>query len=287
MKRIDFYKRLYYMLVLISLNIVLLEALGCRYDPNKGECVADYPFAVSCDTDEIDDGEFVCIFDIKNCEQVATNDANDRNCPILSDNDFKCIYDSTNKKCKEALLCLSVNNPSKENCENAPTRDDTTNKCIYDNTNNQCKEALLCLSVNNPSKENCENAPTRDDTTNKCIYEVQIRNVRKLYYVYQLIILQKKIVRMLLLVMIQQINVFMIVQIRNVRKLYYVYQLIILPKKIVRMLLLVMIRQINVFMIIQIINVRKIYYVYQLIILQNKIAWMPLLLMVQKNMYLW
>jgi len=51
-----------------------------------------------------------------------------------------CIYDSTNKKCKEALLCLSVNNPSKENCKNAPTSDDTKKICIYDETTQKCQE---------------------------------------------------------------------------------------------------------------------------------------------------
>jgi len=53
------------------------------------------------------------------------------------------------------------------------------------------------------------NAPTSDGTKKYVFMIVQIRNVRKLYYVYQLIIPQKKIVRMLLLLMIQKKYVFM------------------------------------------------------------------------------
>ena len=170
MKRIDFYKRLYYMLFLISLNIVLLEPQYCYYDGHEGECYIDSPLVFSCE--EI--GFTNCVFSMKTCEYLESEYANETNCPQLwvQNSRNKCFYDSANFKCKEALPCLSVKNCTKENCENAATYDDTTKKCVYDSTNNKCKEeALPCSSVKNPTDEKCKNAPTSDDTIKKCIYD--------------------------------------------------------------------------------------------------------------------
>ena len=141
MKRIDFYKRLYYMLILISLNIVLLEAQSCTYDPNINDCVPDYSFFFS--TCEVVRLETYCLYKVKFCKEIEPAYANETNCPKLDVEDLnnKCIYDSENNKCKEeALSCLSVKYFKEKSCKNAPTSDDTKKICIYDETTNTCQE---------------------------------------------------------------------------------------------------------------------------------------------------
>ena len=137
MKKFDFYKRLYYMLVLISIKIVLLSEQSCTTDPETGDTIPDDPIFYYCD---IDDGKEVAVK--RTCDKILSQYANETICSKVAaeGNNKKCIYDSANSKCKEALLCLEVDNTSVEDCKNAPTSDDTKKICIYDETTNTCQE---------------------------------------------------------------------------------------------------------------------------------------------------
>jgi len=137
MKRFDFYKRLYYMLVLISIKIVLLSEQSCTHDPETGDSIPDDPIFYYCDFD----GEKEVVVK-RTCDEILSQYANETICSKVAaeENNKKCIYDCANSKCKEALLCLEVDNTSVENCKNAPTSDDTKKICSYDEAKKACQE---------------------------------------------------------------------------------------------------------------------------------------------------
>ena len=167
MKRIDFYKRLYYMLVLISIKIVLLSAASCITDPETGDKIPDDPIFYECNFD----GEKAVAVK-KTCDQISSSFANETICSKVAaeGNNKKCIYDSANSKCKEALLCKEVDNTSVEDCKNAPTSDDTKKICIYDESKKACQE------IDKPAgktKDGREKKKSGDWKTVKIIKEIK------------------------------------------------------------------------------------------------------------------
>jgi len=86
------------MLVLISLNIVLLEAQSCTYNPDVRDCVADYSFVFSLCTWEPEEGN--CFYVTNFCNQMEPAYANEANCPKLSVRNIK-------NKCIQLLFALS------------------------------------------------------------------------------------------------------------------------------------------------------------------------------------
>ena len=89
MKRFDFYKRLYYMLVLMSIKIVLLSAQSCTYDRFRDDCIRDYETIFTyCRLGNNKN----CEFEFKNCQE--TLDKGENICPFLKvkGDNMKCMH---------------------------------------------------------------------------------------------------------------------------------------------------------------------------------------------------
>ena len=128
------------MLFLISLFFGLNSAPTCTYDEENENCndlTGNEKIFYECKLEET-----TCTLQPISCEKIESKSASTTICPqaTTEDSDSKCIYDSKNKVCKEALKCLSVTSPSEENCKSAPTTDDTKKKCSYNESKKKCEE---------------------------------------------------------------------------------------------------------------------------------------------------